>query len=236
MIKFAITMATYKRKDGSSLKKITKAIESIQQQTYSEWKLFLVGDNYTDHEEFLNIVNLLPKEKITYINLPIAAERDNNKFSGYSLWCSAGVNALNYSINQASKEKYQYITHLDDDDEYCPNHLEEIKKAYEVFPEASFVYTRAKYLSLLLPREDKNIKEDYNNLPPRPEGLVHSSVSWKINEIELLYRNTLEQGRVYPADADMWDRVAKLCAAKSLKTIYLPKVTVLKYDERSILK
>ena len=236
MIKFAITMATYKRKDGSSLKKITRAIESIQQQTYSEWKLFLVGDNYIDHEEFLDIVNLLPKEKITYINLPIAAERDNNKFSGYSLWCSAGVNAVNHSIAKAIEEGYTYIAHLDDDDEFCNNHLEELKEGYLHFPDAAFVYTRSQYLNMFLPRENSDISMKYDNLHPRPENLVHSSVSWRIDQINLHYRDTLEQEREYPADADMWERVSNYCIKNNLKTLYIPKVTVRKYDEGSILR
>lgn len=235
MMTFAITMVTYKRKDGSTPTKIKRAIDSLTAQTYQKWKLFLTGDHYDNEEEFREIVNFLPKNKISYYNLPFAEERESGKFIGKSLWCCAGVNAGNHCIKKAKEENYNLIAHLDDDDEWFPNHLEELENAYRQFPEAAFVYTRSKYLGIVLPREN-NQKKEYNNLFPREGNIVHSSASWNLQKIDLLYRNTIEQARIYPADADMWERISKLSRQKNLKILYVPLITVGKYDEGSILK
>ena len=64
-VTFGIVMTTYYRKNGSTLQKITRAINSIKNQTHKDWKLFLIGDNYQNNEEFELISSLLPKEKIT---------------------------------------------------------------------------------------------------------------------------------------------------------------------------
>ena len=86
MNKFAIVITTHKRKDESTKEKIKKALESLNNQTYKNWHLFLIGDRYEDEEEFQEITSFIKEEKITAINLPYAAERDSGKFTGQSLW------------------------------------------------------------------------------------------------------------------------------------------------------
>ena len=231
MIDFAIAMATYKRKDGSTYEKIKRAINSISSQTHYRWKLFLVGDRYEDDEEFAKIVSMIPPEKIVYENLPVAEERDSKSFEGTALWCSAGCNAYNHSIGLANKAGYQILCHLDDDDEWLPNHLAELNKTYTMFPESVFVYTRSIYLHTVLPRQDMSNAVYYNNLMPTSANLVHSSASWRIDKIPFLYRNTLEQQRVCPADADMWGRIESYCVTNGAKVVHNPTTTVAKYDE-----
>ena len=240
MNKYSIVMTTYKRKNGSTLFKIKRALESIKNQTYKEWKIFLIGDHYEDEEEFNHIASLIPKEKITAINLPIAAERETGLFSGNSLWCSAGANASNVGMNESIKENFLIHCHLDDDDEWLPYHLEILNIAYTNYPETVYVYTNAYYvdrnkLIRLFPEDNVPKLVTYNNLPPRPERLIHSSASWKLDKIPFRHRNTIQQNRIFPGDADMWERINKHCIENNLKTVYMPITTVLKHDEAEML-
>lgn len=234
--KFAISMVTYNREDGTTKEKIKKAIESIKSQTYDNWKVFLVGDHYTNYEEFEEISNLLPKEKITAVNLPVAAERESGDFNGHSLWCSAGANATNKSIELELSEGFQIHCHLDDDDEWLPYHLDILKMGYQNFPESIFIYTNSFYVNqakqqTLFPQDRVPQMLHYNNLPPRPCRLIHSTASWRIDKIPFRMRTSIEQGRIYPGDADMWERVNKWCQQNGEKSLYIPITTVMKYSE-----
>ena len=238
---FGIVMTTYFRKNGSTLQKITRAINSIKNQTHKNWKLFLIGDNYENKEEFEIISSLLPKEKITAINLPIAAERENTNFQGHSLWCSAGANASNVGIEQTIKENIIFHCHMDDDDEWLPFHLEILNVGYTSYKEAVFIYTNSLYtdrnrITRTFPPEQVSTFLQYNNLPPRPERLIHSTASWRLDKIPFRHRNTFDQGRIFPGDADIWERINKLCLDKDYKTLYIPITTVIKYDEAEMLK
>ena len=236
MNKFAIVITTYKRKDGTSFNKLKKSINSLLNQNYKNWKLFLIGDNYEDKKEFERISQIVPPEKITAINLPYAAERDSGKFSGKALWCSAGANASNVGINESVKQGFDIHCHLDDDDEWLPFHLDILNVGYSSFPESVFVYTNAYYVNRnnvarLFPTENVSKMLAYDNLPPRPEKLIHSTASWRLNKIPFRHENTIEQGRVFPGDAHMWQRINKYCKQNKLKTLYIPITTVMKYSE-----
>jgi glycosyltransferase involved in cell wall biosynthesis len=236
MIKFGIIMSTYKRKDGSTFEKIKKSINCILKQTNKNWKLFLVGDHYDDEEEFKKIIELIPSEKIWYNNLPFAKERESGEFSGHSLWCSAGANASNEAIKKSIEEKVDVICRLDDDDEWTPYHLEILNFGYTNFPQSVFVYTNSFYINQYFPNIKVSEMLEYNNLPPAPEKLIHSSASWKCDKINFFYRNTVEQNRIFPGDADMWERIQNYCQDNNLKTLYIPITTVFKYDEYSSLQ
>ena len=239
MKKFGIVLCTYYRKDGSTFFKISRCIESIKNQTFTDWKIFLIGDHYENQEEFQKITSLVSSDKITAINLDFAAERESGKFSGNSLWCSAGANASNVGIDESISQGCQIHNHIDDDDVWLPNHLETLNFGYINFPESVFIYTNASYtdrnnVTKNFPTETVGIY--YDNLPPRPERLIHSSVSWKLNKIPFKHRNTIEQGRIFPGDADMWQRINTYCRENNLKTLYIPVTTVVKFDEATILK
>lgn len=83
---------------------IQRAIESVLQQTFSEWELLIVDDGSTDGLEAL-VVPLL--EKYTNIRYLRHARR------GVALTRNIGIHAA----------LGQYITFLDSDDEYTPDHL-----------------------------------------------------------------------------------------------------------------
>ena len=122
MINFSIVITTYQRKDGNTPKYLKRALQSIFDQDYHLFKIYVIGDKYENNEEFESIFNEFPKDKIYFENLPIAHERD--KYTDKTLvWKYAGCFANNYGINKSISDGYEYVCHLDHDDEWYPNHL-----------------------------------------------------------------------------------------------------------------
>jgi glycosyltransferase involved in cell wall biosynthesis len=92
----AIVIATYKRKDGKTPFYLTRALNSIMVQTYKEWDVYLIGDNYEDEDELYNIAKDF--ENVDVINLAEAKERNKYPFGDYRLFCAGGVNAALYGV------------------------------------------------------------------------------------------------------------------------------------------
>jgi glycosyltransferase involved in cell wall biosynthesis len=51
-MKLSIVIATYQRKDGSTPRLLTRALDSIFSQTYQNFKIYLIGDRYENNDEF----------------------------------------------------------------------------------------------------------------------------------------------------------------------------------------
>src|SRR5665648_1234883 len=73
-ISFAIVMATYHRKAGTTKQFVERSLASIAKQSYQNFKLFLIGDRYENEEEFKEFAKLLPAEQLHMTNLPVALE------------------------------------------------------------------------------------------------------------------------------------------------------------------
>lgn len=240
-MKFYVCITTHERADGSSFSKIKKAIESVKNQLYPDWKIVIIGDGYKNKKEFDDILALVPDNKLLFSNLDKPYEKEVLKFEKQSLWCSGGCYATNLGIDLILKDGGSIRCHLDDDDEYLPHHLSLLHMAYSCYIENVFVYTNSFYrdrnrFERLFPEINVSKMLEYNNLPPLQERLVHSSASWKVDKVPLRYRNVIEQGRIYPGDADMWQRMNQFCLDNNLKTMYIPITTVLKHSEADILK
>ncbi len=96
---FSIVIATYNR-----VQFISKAIQSVQNQTYADWELIIVDDGSKDNTK--EVVELfLIDTRIKYVY------QENQERSV----------ARNNGIAQSQGE---YICFLDSDDYYLPNHLE----------------------------------------------------------------------------------------------------------------
>jgi predicted O-methyltransferase YrrM len=239
-INFGIIMATYYRKDGSTLQKIKKAIESIQQQSYVHWTLILVGDKYENTDEFEEIVKLVDEDKIIFRNLEHALERElhqTGKIDIRQLWNNAGANAMSTGLDMTVEAGFSHVVHLDDDDFWEPNHLEELNKTYLTYPETIFAYTCGRFLNTTIPQHKENIKWTYGNLPPRGRNLLHSAVSWRIDIMDLQYpkinfeSDDLKTVLNTPADALMWERINQYLFKHQYAYVFIPKVTVNHLEE-----
>jgi GT2 family glycosyltransferase/tetratricopeptide (TPR) repeat protein len=104
----SIIMPTYSRPQMLLL-----ALQSIVNQTYSNWEVIVVNDGGDDVENVLSTV--FAGERIVYVRLPKNNERSY---------------ARNVGIKLA---KGKYIAYLDDDDQFLPDHLETLVTCLETF-------------------------------------------------------------------------------------------------------
>jgi len=101
---FTVIIATYNR-----AVLITRALDSLISQTEKDWEAVISDDGSTDNTYLLILPYLETNPQIVYIRHP---------HKGISRAKNAGLNAANG----------KYVTFLDSDDEYLPNHLEQRKK------------------------------------------------------------------------------------------------------------
>lgn len=102
----SVIIPTYKRE----IKYLSRAIDSIKKQTYKNTELVIVDDNPPESEYRQHVMDFMKK----YNDDPSVIYIINSKNIGGSL-------ARNKGINAATGE---YITFLDDDDEYLPRKIE----------------------------------------------------------------------------------------------------------------
>jgi glycosyltransferase involved in cell wall biosynthesis len=228
-IEIAIVIPTYYRKDGNTYQYLKRALKSIKDQTYKNYKIYLIGDNYEHPEEVEEIIEKLNISKITFENLSFAKERQ--KYTGRLLWSYGGVNAINHGISLALRENFEFICHLDHDDWWLENHLEEVYKCI-IENKSDWVCTKSTFLNpySFLPRITSD--ETYIPFLPRESSLIHSSVCMNFKKIPLFYRDVYEEtGKIgLPADADLWERCRIFLQDNNLKSYFINKITC-RHDE-----
>jgi hypothetical protein len=110
----SVCVATYNR-----AKLLTeRCIASVLGQTYGRLELIVVGDGCTDHTEAS--VARINDPRLTFVNLPSRPDYPTDRTRK---WMVAGTQAGNKAISLARGD---FITHLDDDDEYLPVRLEKL--------------------------------------------------------------------------------------------------------------
>jgi glycosyltransferase involved in cell wall biosynthesis len=229
-----VTIHTYQRADGQTPQLLSRAIQSVVNQSYQNYKIFIIGDKYDDNQEFEDIINgfIEISDKIVYENLSFAHERD--KYLGVNntaLWNCGGANALNHANNVAKAYGITKVCHLDHDDVWLPNHLELIYKAIIEKNNPAFIHTLSQYLdNPVFPQMiwDGKTVEHY----PSYCNLIHSSVYMDLEQIHFGYRDMYEtMGVIFPSDGDMWDRIAEKCKAENLKCYLIREVTCIHEKE-----
>jgi len=95
-----------------------RCIPSVLKQSYARLELIIVGDGCTDETE--RAIARIAEPRLTFVNLP---ERGPYPADPTLRWMVAGSPAMNRAMSLA---RGQYITHLDDDDEYTEDRLEKL--------------------------------------------------------------------------------------------------------------
>jgi predicted O-methyltransferase YrrM len=233
--KIGIVIPTYKRLDGRTYNYLERCLNSVKNQTFKNYKVFLIGDDYEDNDEFVTLsTSIIDDDKIHYVNLPIAEERSKYTNNPSALWSYGGVNATNYGVNLALENGYEYICHLDHDDYWENNHLSSISEAIEN-TQSPFVYTKSKYHSSFLPTINSNAELVVSY--PSYATLIHSSVCMNFRKIPLFYRDLFkETGAVgLPADGELWNRVNAYMLHNNLIGYFINKMTC-SHDEEGHIR
>ena len=224
-MKLSIVIATYYRKDGSTKECLTKALDSVFNQTYQDFKVYLIGDKYENNDEIIEIVSKYDSNKIYFENLSYAKERDLYS-DKWVIWSYGGVNAVNIGIDKSLSDGYEYICHLDHDDYWETTHLEEINKCIELTG-SDWICTKSTYNNPrnFLPKI--NSDELYVPFYPTYAGLIHSSVCMNFRKIPLKYRDIFEETQKLglPADGDLWERTKGYIISNNLISICINKLT-----------
>jgi glycosyltransferase involved in cell wall biosynthesis len=110
----SVCMATYNR-----ARLLTeRSIPSILSQTYRNLELIVVGDGCSDNTA--ELVGKICDSRLKFVNLP---ERGCYPDEPMRQWMVAGTQAMNHAMSLARGD---YVSHLDDDDEYLPERLEKL--------------------------------------------------------------------------------------------------------------
>jgi len=245
-MKLAIIITTYQRPDGNTPHLLKRTLESVLNQTYQNFKIFLIGDKYEDQEEFLSFKNLIPSDKLYIENLPNAIEREKYKYPSWELWWSGGVNAHNHAIESALKENFKYIAFIDHDDVWHPQHLARFNEVLHL-TSPSLIFTQGFYNESKLPSESQiqdkleidlkkyfELSDNIKAYPSIPHecSFIKSSVCIDFSQINLRFRDKkAETGEGGPSDADLWMRIRELVIKEEINpSIYIEDLTVSIYE------
>jgi len=228
----AIRVLTYKREDGRTPFYLNRALSSILKQTEQDYKVFLIGDNYEDDQEFVDIAkSIIPSDKIYFENLKINTERFKYPKGSMQLWCAGGTKASNYCIEKIIDSGLSWACHLDHDDLWELNHLELIrKKIHSLDNRYVFIASRSTYKKNMILPIRSNPSDNYY---PVNGDIIHSSVCVNWREIDLRFRDVFEEeGRYHAGDGDMWERLSKYMIESGKKGSLIGTVTCHHESER----
>lgn len=113
---FSVIVCTYNRAHI-----IHRALDSLLNQTWEDWECIIINDDSTDNTEKV-MASYLKKDGFRYIN---------HSHCGCAMSKNAGMKAA----------RGRYITFLDSDDEYDPEHLNVRKKYLEQEPVIDLLYS-----------------------------------------------------------------------------------------------
>ena len=110
---------------------IERCVPSILSQTYPDLELIVVGDGCTD--ETAALAAEIKDPRFRFVNL---SEQEIYPTDPRRRWMVAGTSAFNRALSMARGD---FVTHLDDDDEYLPERLEKLV-AFAQANECDFVW------------------------------------------------------------------------------------------------
>ncbi len=235
---YPIVFPTYQRPDGLSEFYIRRLLDSIYAQSYQDFEVYMIGDKYSDQEQFDQIAKSYD-HRIKSVNLPYAKERDKYE-DGDKLWSSGGANAMNTGIEMAKRDGHSFVCLHNHDDFYYPTYLEEVNRCIEI-TEADFVFTKGHYTNNTngqqyneqeYPFYSFPANEDYFEIYPHCAGLLTPTVCMNFAKMPFLFRDVYEEtGNISPSDCDLWERVREYMMIHSLRSVFINKVLVNVPDE-----
>ncbi|KAL3810327.1 hypothetical protein ACHAXA_008262 [Cyclostephanos tholiformis] len=191
-----ITVATYRRPDGMTPSMLENLWTMLLDQSYRNWKLYLTGDFYENETEWKSL-SFFNHSQASLYNLPEPGERGIIN----DLWLHAGTDAMNNALDRIVADGIQWNVHLDDDDIWDADHLQNVVSGIRTG--ATFVTVECQHHNSQLPNYAGFLTNISHSVLPRPCGVLHSSISF--NAVKLTSRYKITPG--CPADADLWSRI-----------------------------
>jgi hypothetical protein len=249
-VKFGVCITTYKIDSGgrqnymSTEKVLKESLQSIKDQSWNNWKIYLVGDAYP-HDEWPEIekmaISIVGKDNIWMDNLKTPGERD--KYDGSIPHLTGGNTAANVAIKQMKKDGIKFFARMDHDDAWKADHLKTHASAYTQYPNCVYCLTQARKKrvkgdegSYMYFPEKGKISTEENNYTLGLGGQCHSAMTWKMPELGYINYRTWDQQKstdprrkeCFPGDWDNTERIKRIVEDDSNdhSMIYVPKLTV----------
>lgn len=216
-------------------------IESLKNQKYKNWKLFIVGDCFQPEEELVDLLkSKLEPKQYTFHNLSEPGER--GKIDPQYLRNSGGTKARNKAISLAKSEGFEYFAAIDHDDYWKPEHLEGMMKAFQQDPDIAFGYHRASRARVKGGKsgvyywgaDGKTPTLFYDDVPTKIIEAPHSGIVWhgpscswpKYRTVPQMKSEAPKRNRVMGADEDFIRQCHDSITEKNKKAVYVPKLVV----------
>jgi len=110
---------------------LNRSLQSVVNQTYRNLEIIVIGDCCTDNTE--DVIKTFNDPRIHFENLP---EHGAYPTEPFERWMVAGTIPLNRALELASGD---FVTHLDDDDEFTPERIEKLVN-YAKETRADFIF------------------------------------------------------------------------------------------------
>jgi glycosyltransferase involved in cell wall biosynthesis len=192
---------------------IKNTIQSVLEQTIQNFEIVVVNDGATD--ESARIVEKIEDDRIRLIH------QENQGVSA----------ARNRGIKEAN---YEWLSFLDADDYWYPNHLETTRKLILNFPKASVIATNWKknFKKLIKNNKKAFYVRDYFKESLEKEIACSSVVTIKKSCFDKV--GLFDEDLVYGEDRHMWIRLARYY--KIAKTNRITAIYRLGAENRAIMK
>lgn len=185
---------------------IDRTIPSILAQTYGNWEVIIVGDQMAEAEA--SLLAGVEHPRIRFINLK---KRGRYPLEKGPLWYVAGIKPMNFGLRIA---RGQWIAHLDDDDEFDPQHLELLLHTARS-QRAEWAHGKVRFVD-----DDGSEAGTVGGPQPREGGIARISSIYHGQLKTFRYNQTCWKYHS-PGDWDIWDRF--LCMG--VRHAHLPMVT-----------
>lgn len=216
-------------------------ITSLKNQTFKNWKLFIVGDGFEPEEELRDLLkSKLKPSQYTFFNLSEPGER--GKLDPSILRNSGGTKARNKAISLAKAEGFNYLAAIDHDDYWKPQHLESMMKAFQQDKDISFGYHRASRARVkgdakgvyYWGGEAKVPTLYYDDVPDKIIEAPHSGIFWhgpscnwpKYRTVPDMKSTAPKRNRTMGADEDFIRQINDAIKGKKKKAVYVPKLLI----------
>jgi glycosyltransferase involved in cell wall biosynthesis len=199
----SVVIPTYERNDLL----FSRSLPSVLAQTYQRMEINVVsdgmrGDSLTELADGLAALNDI---RVRFWLIP----RQEYPEDPGQKWCVLGLNARNHGLDQARGE---WVTSLDDDDEWTPDHIETLLGAL-VSTNADFAYGISEY------HWPDGHRQRAGKWPPGEGAFCDGAQLYK-NGMGFRYDpGCIERG--LPEDGDLWER---MYASGKVEFTFMPKV------------